>query len=254
MTHFYLDGKPYYTVIGANGKERPTNLRDARKVNAQIGVTSVIGVLDKPGLNRWSLNRLLEVVEKNIHLIGGSEDWQKILLSISEGRNSEYSRQGKVIHDALENYFIDGTVSEDTKKFVLPTVELLESLYPNAIYESEKSFSHPDGFGGCIDLIIHTADGKILVDFKSKNKSGLSKADCTDDHCMQLAAYALAEEYHSVQIDNEPTVIACMNILISVTNPGEIYSHVWSDDQIERGEKMFMALLEFWKLSNNYNV
>jgi hypothetical protein len=246
MTHFYLDGKPYYTVKGKDGKERATTLRDARKVNACIGVTSVIGQLDKPGLNYWLLTRLLEVVEQQKHLIGKSEDWQKILLSISEGRNSQYSKEGNRIHDAIELYFNEGIVEPENEALVYPTVQLLEQMYPDAIYESEKSFCHPDGFGGCIDLVIHTSDGKILVDFKTKNKSGLSSKMCGDDYCMQLAAYAKAE--------GKDDVIMCQNILISLENPGEVFTHIWSDEQLERGEKMFMALLEFWKLSNNYGV
>lgn len=242
MTHFYLDGKPYYTVKGANGKERPTTLKDAKKVGAVVGVTSIIGQREKPALGIWQQLRLLDIVESYPNLVGKSANWKNTLLAMSNERNSSYSREGNRIHDAIESYFNGEGVDPENEALVYPTVQLLESMYPDALFESEKSFSHAEGFGGCIDLVVHTPIGKVLIDFKTKNKSGLSSKMCGDDYCMQLAAYRRAE--------GADDVIACMNILISLESPGEIFVHVWSDDQIERSEKMFLALLEFWKLSN----
>ena len=53
--HWYTkDGVPAYTVIGKNGKERNTNLRDAREHSLVPSVTTIINVAAKHGLDRKS--------------------------------------------------------------------------------------------------------------------------------------------------------------------------------------------------------
>ena len=58
--HWYLpDGAPYYTLIGANGKERAVTLRDARKVMARPSVTGIIRCAAAPQLEKWKRNQVL---------------------------------------------------------------------------------------------------------------------------------------------------------------------------------------------------
>ena len=53
--HWYdHDGNPMYTIIGANGKERNTTLRDAKKEGFVPSVTTIIGIAAKPSLENWS--------------------------------------------------------------------------------------------------------------------------------------------------------------------------------------------------------
>ena len=47
--HWYTkDGEPMYTIVGANGVERNTTLRDARSLGLVPSVTTVIGLVAKP--------------------------------------------------------------------------------------------------------------------------------------------------------------------------------------------------------------
>ncbi len=56
--HWYtIDGKPKYTIVGKNGKERNTTLRDARKLNLVPSVTTILDVAAKPGLVNWQVNQ-----------------------------------------------------------------------------------------------------------------------------------------------------------------------------------------------------
>ena len=49
--HWYTqEGEPMYTIIGANGKERNTTLRDAKKENLVPSVTTILGMIAKPSL------------------------------------------------------------------------------------------------------------------------------------------------------------------------------------------------------------
>ena len=59
--HWYdREGEPRYTIIGTNGKERNTTLRDAKKEGYVPSVTTIIDILDKPSLNTWKINKALE--------------------------------------------------------------------------------------------------------------------------------------------------------------------------------------------------
>ena len=58
--HWYdKDGLPTYTIVGANGKERNTTLRDARQWGYVPSVTTIIGVAAKPSLENWKVNQAL---------------------------------------------------------------------------------------------------------------------------------------------------------------------------------------------------
>ena len=47
--HWYnKTGEAAYTIVGSNGKERNTNLRDARKHGYVPSVTTILGVAAKP--------------------------------------------------------------------------------------------------------------------------------------------------------------------------------------------------------------
>jgi len=50
--HWYRrsDGSPQYTIVGKNGKERDTTLRDAREHNLVPSVTTIMRIAAAPGL------------------------------------------------------------------------------------------------------------------------------------------------------------------------------------------------------------
>ena len=59
-THWYdREGQPRYTLVGKNGRERGTTLRDAREFGFVPSVTSVLGIAAKPGLENWKIDQAL---------------------------------------------------------------------------------------------------------------------------------------------------------------------------------------------------
>lgn len=61
-THWYdQNGEPRYTVPYADPKKgfRNTTLRDAKKMGLVPSVTTILGVANKPALNRWKENQIL---------------------------------------------------------------------------------------------------------------------------------------------------------------------------------------------------
>jgi hypothetical protein len=58
--HWYQkDGSPAYTIIGKNGKERTTTLRDARKLGLVPSVTTIIGCASSPALTNWKIDQAI---------------------------------------------------------------------------------------------------------------------------------------------------------------------------------------------------
>ena len=58
--HWYQhNGAPQYTVKAKDGSDRPTTLRDARKLNLVPSVTTILKIAAKPGLEAWKLNQML---------------------------------------------------------------------------------------------------------------------------------------------------------------------------------------------------
>lgn len=249
MSHWYLpDGTPFYEIekLDKSGLRNVT-LRDARKKGAFPSVSGIIQQIGKPSLTRWLLLQLLNVVSKFKHWVNKEENWQDRLIQMSEVENSRFAQIGNQIHNMFEQYYLTGKVEPENESLVYPVIEYVQNelTKPHKIikFEVEKAFAHKDGYGGKIDLIIHTEDGIIIVDFKTKHGKDLSEKKLYDDYKMQLAAYK----------NNFKGVLFCANILISVDYPGEFYGHVWSEADMKKGTDMFYCLLNYWKLANNYN-
>ncbi len=243
MGHFYdREGKDVYTVPKADGKgTRDTNIRDARKLTLVPSYSTVVSVLAKGSLDRWKQLQLLNTVEKYPHLIGNHPEWKEQLIGMSDEENSKYAKRGTEIHDALEQYYKTDILDE--AEYIAPVIQFIEDTFKPITVMPELSFAHNSGYGGKIDLVVVNADGKHIVDFKTKSKDLPDKSLVYDDYAMQLAAYG----------NSLTDVISHVNILISVTNPGKFYTHVWSEEEISKGFKSFSHLLEYWKIKNNYD-
>lgn len=250
MSHYYdKDGNTAYTVIGANGKERNTTIRDARKNGYYPSVTTVTNVKDKSGLRVYFQNQLLDAVLK-VPAVGKKEFWKKNVVAESKKHSIDAAKVGNVIHDALESMITGELYDESVEvngisihEFVSPVEDFLEETFPGVTWIAEKSFTDTEhGFGGRVDLHSTDGDGYVL-DFKTKGKDDLSKIKAFDEHHMQSAAYAVglgipkAKRY---------------NLFISTTQPGVM--KLTESDNFDREWGMFKALLTYWQLSNKYEL
>ena len=83
----------------------------------------------------------------------------------------------------------------------------------------------------------------IVVDAKTKEFAPGDSVVAYDEHLMQLAAYRNGLNMPEAR---------CANAFVSVTHPGVIHIHEWSEEDLQRGWKMFQALLDYWKLKNKF--
>ena len=238
-THWYdQTGKPAYRIVGKNGNERKTTLRDAREHNYFPSVTTILGVAAKPALENWKIDQALMSALTLPRIEGESlDDFMSRAKKDSKDQAIKAAERGTAIHADVESGFSGGfqTVA------YLSVKRELDRLFPGCKWIAEDSFSSPYGFGGKVDL--YSPSG-IVVDFKTKDGITQEASKLVyDEHGMQLSAYALGLGF------DEPIRVS---IFIDRTNPGYVLTHVWDAESHARHEKMFLSLLDYWQLSKNY--
>ena len=184
--HWYTAaGEPAYTIIGKNGKERNTTLADARKLNLVPSVTTIIKCAAAPQLEHWKRTQVLLSSMTLPRIPGESsddfiyrveQDWRK--------QGQDAAATGTVIHGEIEKRFKGGVLDNAWLPWVISAEKELTASCGSSQWHTERSFSHPLGYAGKTDL---HKDGWV-VDVKTKD--GELKGFVSDDHVMQVAAYA----------------------------------------------------------------
>lgn len=250
--HWYgMDGSPQYTVKAKDGSDRPTTLRDARKFNLVPSVTTILKVSAKPGLEAWKNEQLLLAALTLPRAPGETEkDFITRIVYDSKETAKKAAERGTRIHESIESWFCGETEVEH--KVIAHVFHQEISKYfcvkENHPWIAELSFSHKLGFGGKIDLNcgVHLdSPCGIILDAKSKEFGADDKVEAFEEHLMQLAAYRNGMNLPKAR---------CANVFVSSTHPGLVKIVEWSEEDLDRGWKMFRHLLEFWKLKNKYSI
>ena len=242
--HWYtLEGKPLYTLVGKNGKERNTNLKDARKLNLVPSVTTILDQAAKPGLVNWQINQGINAA---LTLPREEDETDEQFLyrvrQDSKEQAEKAAEQGTIIHADINMGFAG---KKESKTFSCVD-KIVNGLFPNQEWLSEQSYtSKEEGFGGAIDLHSKTS---IVIDFKTKdNLKGVeAKSLVFDNHGMQLSAYAMLLKINTENLTR-------VSIFIDRKNPEVIVSYVWDKNSHERHLQMFNALLTYWKCLKKYD-
>jgi uncharacterized protein Usg len=255
--HWYdKEGKPAYTIIGTNGKERNCTLRDARKLSLVPSVTTVTSILAKPGLIGWQMEQVIEAAFSSPRQAIGEEyeDYVKRIIFTSNQKSRQAADKGSKLHDKLEKYFKEDfseSLDETEWAFIKPVLKAVDSVLPTSgetgeiiNWKAERSFCSPLGYGGKVDLCCLDNKHPVVLDFKTKNTTDPKKFYKYDEHLMQLAAYR-----EGLGI---PTA-RCFDLYFSSEVPGILELHEWKEEELQKGFKMFTNLLEYWKLSNQYD-
>lgn len=234
--HWYAqDGSPAYRIKGKNGVERNTTLRDAKSLNLVPSVTTILGIIAKPGLNNWLQQQVLLAALTLPRVDGESEEnWLQRVMSDAKSTGREAADRGTRMHGELEKYFDGG--SYDAPYYCSQVEKALDSHFgEHVLWESERSFAW-GGFGGKVDL----SAPNIVVDFKSK-EGDLNKIQIYESLPMQLAAYRVGLQMPSAR---------CANVFFNEQGDVKIIEH--NEQELEKSWKMFSSLFYYWKLKNNY--
>lgn len=254
--HWYLrDGTPCHEVPakskGAGGM-RAFNLRWDRKLGASPSVTTVIKIKPAPQLERWKRKQMVLSALTLTRLDGETDDqlFERIEKDAAAQAKAA-ADEGSRVHHASHM----SRVGKPFDEFYRPHVEALAAevklLFPNiSDWVPELSFAHRDGFGGSVDL--HSPSTGVVIDYKGKDGDFTELDEYTGepkrlnwDQNWQLGGYR-----RGLGLKRAP----CANIFFSRTHPGLVKPHVWTPEDIDEGEEMFMATLTYWKKLRGYDA
>jgi len=237
-THWYsADGSPAYEVTGANGKLRPTTLRDARKMDLVPSVTTVIRCASAPGLEYWKIKQAVMAALTYPGMKGDDGDIA-LVIADSKAQAKKAAERGTMIHAAIQGHYEGQPPAPDFWPHVKAAKETVEG-WIQSNWTPEKSFCHRYGFGGKVDLSCPSA----VLDFKTKEFGPDDKLDTWDEHAMQLAAYRVGLGIPDAR---------CAIVYVSASNPGLARLLEINSDDLANGWQMFQGLLSYWQAKNKY--
>jgi len=234
--HWYdASGKPAYTTMGKNGKERNTTVKDAREHGYLPSVTTIIGCAAKPGLDVWKQQQAI-LAALTLPRIDGEteEDWLSRVVSDSKQTAKQAAERGTLVHGVIEAFY-DGVYMPEVPVYVREVEKIIIEHFGEQLWVPEKSFAN-NGYGGKCDLI---SSAGFVIDFKTTEKD-LDKLDYYFEHQMQLAAYRSGFGMPSAR---------CAIVYVNATqNKAKIVEIPDADLRI--GWDCFSHLLSFYRAKN----
>ena len=239
-------GNPVYEMPYADKRPgtRPVTLRDARKLGLVPGVSSISRCAAAPALERWKANQLLMAGLTLPRIAGELEaTWIDRVWTDSQEQAKNAAAKGTNIHAAIQTHYEGGVPMMEYWHYVPHATRAINEWAQASDWTPEKSFACPLGFGGKSDL---SRNGTV-ADIKTKEFTSADLAAekqlAWDDHCIQLAAYRMGLGLPKAR---------CANVFVSVNEPGLAVVHEWKEEELERGWRMFLALLQYWQAKNKY--
>lgn len=248
-SHWYTrTGQPAYEIKKAKGEgTRPATLRDARKHGLLPSVTTIFGIMAKPGLDRWKIGKAIEAALSTPRDDNEPDDrYHKRIRERSFEETSEAAKLGTRIHDAIDNAFDGIEPEEELKQYVAPTLEYLKTLNLSDIRREEVVVNLFDGYAGRVDLLARYGSTNIVIDFKTKKTQEGVKITPFEFQATQIAAYGMAAF---------GTLDRCIgaNIFISTTEPGRIETCVYKEEKLKSEYEAFIDMSSLWRFLKKFD-
>lgn len=242
MTHaaewghwYFKDGKPAFEVPSADGKKMvEPDIRHARKIGLLPSVTTIIREAAKPGLERWKIQQGILAALTLPRSDGEPLDaFAERAMRDSQEQAKMAAERGTAIHAAIQGHYEGIQPDPDLWPHIKGAIEAVTDKYRTQRWKPEQSFASLLGFGGKVDL----SAPDLVLDFKTKEFYDTEKKLAWDEQCIQLSAYREGLGMPAA---------TCANVFVSTTVPGLVHVHEWTDDELQRGWKMFRALLYYF--------
>ncbi len=248
--HWYRPGPPVdcaYEILGANGKYRPTTLRDARLHGLVPSVSTISRLEAAPQLTRWMVRQgiMSALTHPRAATVKSADDLVDMIEKDSQEQAKAAAARGTEIHAQVEGWVLRGTFEEWSTPYVVSVAEALHRLTgvdDRSKWRTEVAATHPYGFGGRIDLV--SDELGFVVDLKGKEFGAQDEVRAYPEQCRQLAAY------REMVLPKARTA----NVFISRNNPGLVRTVEHNESDSARGWKEFVCLLTFWQVRNNLPI
>ena len=258
-SHWYFpDGTPLHEVPRADGKgERPTSLRDARKLGLFPSVTNVLSILAKPGLDAWKQEQAILAALTLPRTEGESlDDFARRVITDMHSEVGRAADLGSSVHAAIEGYAQGRWLPEDKEvaRLFEPARQWFDAEVTQ-VHSVEIATGHLEwGYAGRVDLVatLRSTGRPTVIDFKTqkvrRDKDGNFKPILHDTWPLQLEAYhqALASRDKGLQD------AAIASVVIGSTEPVPVVTKVWEDADKAGFFRAFLAARELWVWQKNY--
>lgn len=159
------------------------------------GVTTILGVLDKPALPKWAAGMVAEFVADDREAVEalrtmGREPMVAALKAMPWQRRDDAATRGTTFHDFAERIARGETVEVPDAQvgLVESALTFMEDWHIEPVLIEEAVASREHHYAGKLDLVADSKNGRAIFDWKSGKRIYPSAA-------FQLNAYAFAEIY-----------------------------------------------------------
>jgi len=258
-SHWYFpDGTPLHQVPRADGKgDRPTSLRDARKLGLFPSVTNVLSILAKPGLEAWKIEQgILAALTLPRNEDEPLDDFAKRVVADMSSEVGRAADLGSAVHAAIEGYAQGRWLPEDQEvaRLFQPAREWFDAEVL-AVHSVEIAAAHTEwGYAGRVDLVatLKSTVRPTVIDFKTqktrRDKDGSFKPILHDTWPLQLEAYRQA----LVSRDKGLANAAIASVVIGSSEPVPVVVKVWGDADKAGFFRAFLAARDLWVWQKNY--
>ena len=258
-SHWYFpDGTPLHEVPRADGKgDRPTSLRDARKLGLFPSVTNVLGVIANPGLAAWKQEQaILAALTLPRTEDESLDDFARRVVTDMASEVKSAADRGSAVHTAIEGYAQGGWLPEDKEiaRLFEPARQWFDAEVTQ-VHSVEIATGHLEwGYAGRVDLVatLRSTGRPTVIDFKTqkvrRDKDGNFKPILHDTWPLQLEAYrqSLASR------DKGLADAAIASVVIGSTEPVPVVVKVWDDADKPGFFRAFLAARDLWVWQKNY--
>lgn len=248
--HWYsfFDQRQVENVIGSKGDPVKPDLRHARKYQFAPGVTTILREAHKEQLVQYRERQVLLAALTLPRNQGEPEDdYVDRILKDAKEAAWKAAEKGSEIHGRIERDLTNQSNLVDS--WVHETRLALRSLTPElSAWTCERPVVHSFGFGTKSDLsgVCPISQRAFVVDIKTKD-GDVSDIRLYPEHHQQLAATRAALAQQDARFDGA----TCAIVFVSRTQP-QASLVVAPDADIERGWRVFKALLHLWQQRNGY--
>ena len=249
-SHWYFeDGTPAHRLPTKDGEgDRPTTLKDAKRLRLYPSVTSVLGSLAKPGLEKWKLDQVALACARYPKLVTESDEF-----FCARVRNAAFEQVeaaadlGTRIHGALEAAMAGGPYDPQLAVYIQPVLAWKEETGIAVVERELRVVNKAEGFAGTADVLFrYGRNGIGILDYKTRKTKPGETVQSYDNQAMQLAAYA-ATYWGPENIDR----VLAANVFISTTEPGRMV--VVKHKSLPRDWEAFRLVAALWRYQKGYD-
>lgn len=231
------------------GEFRKTTLKDAKREGYFPSVTSILQIINKPGLELWKLEQCLMAALTLPRAEAETEDgFAKRVVEDMKAQTKEAARKGTALHNAAERYlqrkplYLDDAAAE----LFVPVRKWLDDEVEEVILVETVQVHQGEQYAGTIDLIaILKSYGPAIVDFKTSAREDIKPYQ---EWSLQL------ESYRQAYLDTYPkaSLPALLSVIIASDEPRDVLPHQWPEEGTESRINAFKAAHDLWRWSKDF--